>query len=87
VLHQSEEPDSRFQVLRYRRKLLQRCLQFFSDLQRQDVRVRKIGAVLERFIPLPKYVEVDLVSLEQVFIGEGFKPLAFLRFRSKIEGE
>jgi hypothetical protein len=36
-----------FQVLRYLRKLLQSCFQFFSDLQGEYVRVRRIGAVFE----------------------------------------
>jgi hypothetical protein len=39
------------QILRNRRKLLQRRFQFFSDLQRQHVRIKQIRAVFERFVP------------------------------------
>jgi hypothetical protein len=42
---------STLQILRNRRKSLQCRFQFFHDLQRQHVRIKKIGAVFERFIP------------------------------------
>jgi hypothetical protein len=60
------------QIFRNRRKLLQRRFQFFSDFQRQHVRIRQIRAVFERFVPKPENISIDLVSLEQVALGEAF---------------
>jgi hypothetical protein len=39
------------QIFRNRRKLLQRRFQFLGCLQSEHVRIRKIRAVFERFVP------------------------------------
>jgi hypothetical protein len=54
---------STLQILRDRRKLLRRRFQLFSDLQRQHVRIRKIRAVFERFVPKPENIEIYPVTL------------------------
>jgi hypothetical protein len=53
-----------FQILCDRRKLFQCRFQFFSDLQREHIRIRQICAVFERFIPKPENIEINFVALE-----------------------
>jgi hypothetical protein len=58
-----------------------RCrFQFFGYLHRQHVRIGKICAVFERFVPKPKNVEIYFVPFEQVVVGEAFEPVAFDAF-------
>jgi hypothetical protein len=67
-------------MLRDRCKLLQSRFQFFSDSQRQHVRIRKVRAVFERLVPKPENVEINLVPFRQFVIGEAFEPLAVFAF-------
>jgi hypothetical protein len=50
--------------------------------QREHVGIGKVRAVFERFIPKPEYVEVDLVTFEQVVVCEAFEPLTLNTFVS-----
>ena len=68
------------QVLCDRRKLFQRCFEFLSNLESEHVRIGKVRAVFERFVPKPEDVEIDLVTFEQVVVGEALERLAFGAF-------
>ena len=52
------------QIFRNRRKLLQRRFEFLGYLQSEHVRIRKICAVFERFVPQPENVEIHFVAFE-----------------------
>jgi hypothetical protein len=54
------------QILRNRRKLLQRRFQFFSDLQRQHVRIRQVRAVFERIVPKPENIQISILTMSTV---------------------
>jgi len=60
-------------------------LEVFDDLGGDDVGIRKVGAVLKRFVFEPEDVEVEFVALEQLLIGETFEALG-LFFLSSVLG-
>ena len=71
--------DSFLQVLRDRRELLQRGLQVFGDLGSDNIGIRQVRAVFEAIVFEPEEVEVHLVALDQLFVGEGLPALALVR--------
>jgi hypothetical protein len=56
--------------------------QFLGYLQSENVRIRKIRAVLQRFVSKPENVEIHLVPFEQLVVGEAFEPVAFGAFKA-----
>ena len=71
--HQTPAPDAAvwsdprtltFQIFCDRRKLLQCCFQFLGYLESEHVRIRKVRAVFERFVPKPENIEINFVALE-----------------------
>ena len=55
------------------RDLVQRRLQVFGNLGGYHVGVGKIGRVLQALVFKPENIQAYLVSLEQVFVGEGLE--------------
>ena len=44
------------------------------------MKIGKICAVFERFVPKPENVEIYFVPFEQLVVGEAFEPVAFDAF-------
>lgn len=61
------------QILGNRRKLLQRRCQIGRDVGGNDFGRGQVGGFLEGVVFQPEYVEVYLVSLGQLVVGEGFE--------------
>jgi len=66
------------QVLRNGRKLLECGLQIGGDVGSDDFRRRQVRGLLERVVFQPEDVQVHLVALGQLFVGEGLEALALL---------
>jgi hypothetical protein len=68
------------QVICNRRKLLQCRCQFLGYLQSEHFRIRKVGAVFERFVPKPENIKIYLVPFEQLIVAEALETLVFDAF-------
>jgi len=51
-------------------ELVERGLEVLSDFGGDHVGIRQVGRVLQAFVFQPEDVEVDLVALKKVFVGE-----------------
>ena len=56
-------------------QLGERGLEVFYNLGGDHVGIGKVRAVFERFVFEPEDVEVELVTLQQFFVGEAFEAL------------
>jgi hypothetical protein len=46
-------------------------LQILDNFGCQNGRVRQIGRIAQAVIPEPEHIEIGLIALDQVFVGEG----------------
>jgi hypothetical protein len=65
---------------------LQGGFEVFGDFAGEDVGIGEIGAVFEGLVFEPEEVEVYLVALEQLFVGEAFPTLALLALGAILGG-
>jgi hypothetical protein len=66
---------SSLQILRDGRELFHRRFQIGGDVGGDDFRRGQVGALFQRVIFQPEDVEVHLVTLRQLVVGEGLEPL------------
>ena len=66
------------QLLHQPFELLEGGLEVLDDLPRQHVGLGEVFRVLEALVPQPEDVQVHLVPLEQLVVGEGPKTLGLL---------
>jgi len=51
-------------------------LQVFDNFGGQDGGVRQIGRIAQTVVPEPEDVEIGLIALDQVLVGEAMEPLS-----------
>jgi len=65
------------EIGRYLRELVEGCLQVLDNFRCQNRRIRQIGRIAQTVIPEPEDIEISLIALDQVFVGEAPETLRF----------